>query len=92
MFFIPNLFFNKKPSRNQLAPKVQQSKCVEKRKTNSCKALKSNLKHLEFIAYLEAHLDKQKLARNNVDFLLQFNQIKQDTALNALKAIQHCNQ
>ena len=48
--------------------------------------LTRNLKHLEFINYLENHLYNEAHENMSVDFLNEFNTIKQDVQLKTIEA------
>ncbi len=74
--------FNKK--------KIQPTKQVKTEQafnTNNHITLKSSLKQLEFISFLEIHLSNKELNEFSLNFLIELTKIKHQAKSNTIKSI-----
>jgi hypothetical protein len=61
---------------------------IDKRLGDNILTLKRNLKHLEFINYLESQIYNEAPEKMSVDFLYEFNAIKQDVQIKTIEISQ----
>lgn len=76
--------FNQK---HEASPSLNVASLKSDLKLNSCKLLHSSLKQLEFISFLEVHLNKKDLNEYPLNFLLELDKVKRHARNNAIKSI-----